>query len=139
MDVVGPVAVGAGRDPREAEVGHLAVVGVPERLLGLGMAVSALLDDLQAPGLDVRLPDVVRRVAVGADGGPACRRCAGAFRGFPPAYSRSMPWWHEPQVAGMLSRKILEVGSEERRMSCMPWHVLQLGAVTRPLFKTARP
>ena len=66
-DVVRAVAVGAGGDPREAELGHLAVEGAAERIDDLGVAGAALGGRRSSRHfVGVGALDRVRGVAVGA-------------------------------------------------------------------------
>ena len=66
LDFVGRVAVRAGRDGREAELGNLPVVGVAVGLqLGV-VAAAALLENREPPHVG-RSRDRVGRMAVGAD------------------------------------------------------------------------
>ena len=95
---------------------HLAVERVAVGLERLLVARAALPDDLELPAVDVGPPDVVRRVAVGADRRERAAPSPPACRARSPVLPAD-PLVALPARAGNVLRKTWLAGSVFRRMS----------------------
>ena len=139
QNIVRAVAVGAGRDADEPELGHLAVERAAERLHDLAVAGAALRGRPRDANLSVSARWMVCAVWQSVQTGAASLPFFSALpRARPGRNVRSTPCGTMPQVAGMFARKTRAVLSSVPRMSCVPWQSAHAGAAAvSPAFSFA--